>query len=89
MNGLPWNVQYKTGSECVIDSCLTSNEQFFSYIMARTNNCWWDDDDTCFVLNKRMYMDCIVLARWTNSPKIDIMCAHYADAEATMIWYYS
>jgi len=33
------------------DCCLTPNEQFFSCIMARTNNIWGDDDDdVCFEL---------------------------------------
>jgi len=29
---------------------LTPNEQFFSYIMARSSYIWWDDDDVHFVL---------------------------------------
>jgi hypothetical protein len=34
------------------DYCLTPNEQFFSYTMARTNYIQWDDDDIHFVLDE-------------------------------------
>jgi len=36
----------------VSDYSLMPNEQFFSYILARTSyTFWWDvDDDVCFVL---------------------------------------
>ena len=32
--------------------CLTQYEQFFSYIMARTSNIQWDDNDIRFVLDQ-------------------------------------
>jgi transglutaminase-like putative cysteine protease len=32
-------------SEWVRDHCLTPNEQFLSYIMARTSYIRWDDND--------------------------------------------
>ena len=38
--------------EWVSDNCLTSNEQFFSCIMARTIYILWDDDDINFVLDQ-------------------------------------
>jgi hypothetical protein len=40
-NNKPW----------VSDYCLTPNQQFFSYIMARTRlHFWWDDDEDRFAL---------------------------------------
>ena len=40
-NNKPW----------VSDYCLTPNQQFFSYIMARTSlHFWWDDDEVRFAL---------------------------------------
>ena len=36
-------------SGLVIDCCLMPNEQFLSYIMARTSYIRWDDDDVHFV----------------------------------------
>ena len=38
--------------EGVSDCCLTPNEQYFNYIIARTNYNQWDDDGICFVLEK-------------------------------------
>jgi hypothetical protein len=39
----------------VVDrGCLMPNEQFFSYIMARTSYIQWNyDDDVCFVLDQQ------------------------------------
>jgi len=35
------------------DYCLTPNEQFFSYIMARISYIQWNDDDVHFVLDQQ------------------------------------
>ena len=43
-------------SEWASDCCLMPNEQFFSYIMARTSYIWWDDD-VRFVLDQHAYLD--------------------------------
>jgi uncharacterized protein YcaQ len=56
--------------EWVSDYCLSPNEQFFSYIMARTSynfsaiswreqvTIWWDDDDNVhFVLDEHTELD--------------------------------
>ena len=39
----------------VRDCCLTSNELFLSYIMARTSYIWWDE--VSFVLDQQAYLD--------------------------------
>ena len=46
-------------SEWASDCCLTLNEQFFSYIMARTSYIDWNDDNGCFVLDLHvlLYLD--------------------------------
>jgi hypothetical protein len=44
-------------SEWVSDCCLEINEQFFSYIMARTSYIQWNDDDVCFLLDLHAYLD--------------------------------
>jgi hypothetical protein len=41
----------------VSDYCLTPNEQFFSYIMARTSYIQWNDDDARFVLDQHAEFD--------------------------------
>jgi hypothetical protein len=50
---------FKLNSEWVSDFCLTPNEQFFSYIMARTSYIQWndDDDDVQFVLDQHAELD--------------------------------
>jgi hypothetical protein len=48
----------------VSDCCLTPTQQSCSYIMARTVNSQWDDDDVIFFIF-------LVLAHWNNSPQID------------------
>jgi hypothetical protein len=35
--------------------CLRPDEQFFSYIMARTSYIWWDDNDVHFMLDQHSY----------------------------------
>jgi hypothetical protein len=39
------------------DYCLTSSEQFFSYIMARTSYIQRNDDDVGFVLDQNAVLD--------------------------------
>jgi hypothetical protein len=41
----------------VSDYCLTPNEQFFSYIMARKSYIQWDDDDVRSVLDQHAELD--------------------------------
>jgi len=43
--------------ELVSDCCSTPIQQFFSYIMARTGNNQWDDDDVRFVLDQHAELD--------------------------------
>jgi hypothetical protein len=50
-----------------------SNEQFFSYIMARTNYFQWNDDDVRFVLDQHAELNFyILLAHWNNSLRVDM-----------------
>jgi len=57
----------------VSDCCLTPNEQFFSYIMARTSYFQWNDD-VRFVLDQHAELDFyMVLAHWNNSPRVDML----------------
>ena len=44
--------------EWVHDCCLTLNEQFFSYIMARTRYIWWEENNVSFVLDQHALLDC-------------------------------
>jgi hypothetical protein len=44
-------------SEWVSDCCLMPTKQFFSYIMARTVNFQWDDDEVRFVLDQNAKLD--------------------------------
>ena len=39
------------------DYCLTPNEQFFSYIMARTSYIQWNDGDVRSVLDQHAELD--------------------------------
>jgi hypothetical protein len=39
--------------EWVSDCCLTPNELFFSYIMARTSYIRWDDNDISFIIDRQ------------------------------------
>ena len=39
-------------SKWVSDCCLAPNEQFYSYIMARTSYIQWNDGDVGFVLDQ-------------------------------------
>jgi len=48
------------------------NEQFFSYIMARTSFIQWNDVDVRFVLDQHAELDFLVLAHWNNSPRVDM-----------------
>jgi hypothetical protein len=41
----------------VSDCCLTTNEEFFSYNVARTSYIWWNDNDVCFVLDQPTLLD--------------------------------
>ena len=51
---------------------FNSNEQFFSYITARTSYFQWNDD-ICFVLD---------LAHWNNRPKVDMSLHSH-----TLFWF--
>jgi hypothetical protein len=42
------------------------NEQYFTYIMARTSYIRWDDDDVRFVLDKHIY--------WIFSDRVHVKC---------------
>ena len=53
------------------DCCLTPNEQFFSYIMARISCIPWKDDKDLFMSNTPNFIF-IVLAYWNKSPRVDI-----------------
>jgi hypothetical protein len=44
-------------SEWVTDYCLTPIQQLFSYIMERTVNFQWDDDEVHFVLDQYAELD--------------------------------
>jgi transposase len=39
------------------DCCLMPNEQFFSYVMARTSYIQWNDDDVRCVLDQHTELD--------------------------------
>jgi hypothetical protein len=41
----------------VSDCCLTTNEEFFSYNVARTSYIRWNDNDVCFVLDQPTLLD--------------------------------
>jgi hypothetical protein len=59
----------KDAAKWVSDCCLTPSQQLFSYIMARTNSfsmIWWYRQCT------RPTRIFIVLAHWSNSPRIDM-----------------
>ena len=56
----------------VSDCCLTPTQQSCSYIMAKTVNSQWDDDDVRFLLDQNaLFFIFLVLAHWNNSPRID------------------
>jgi len=56
----------------VSDCCLTPTQQSCSYIMARTVNFQWDDDDVRFLLDQNTFFFIfLVLVHWNNSPRID------------------
>ena len=44
------------------------NEQFFSYIMARTNPIQWDDDDVRFVLDQQASSKDFCISLTQHSP---------------------
>ena len=45
--------KFYTTNESGASGCsLMPNEQYFSYIMARTSYIWWDDNTLCFVLEQ-------------------------------------
>jgi len=48
------NRQFDSYSEWVSDCCLTPTQKFFSYIMARTINFQWNDDEVRFVLEEHI-----------------------------------
>jgi len=68
------------------DYCLTPNEQFFSYIMARTSYFlmrwrWWGP--LCTHDTNTLSWIFIVLAHWNNSPRVD-MSLH----SDTLFWFW-
>jgi hypothetical protein len=46
------------------------NELFFSYIMARTSQIQWYDDDVCFVLDQQLGFYSVI--HWNNSLWVDM-----------------
>ena len=62
-------------SKSVRDFCLTSNEQYFRYIRARTSCIQWNDHDVRFVLDQHNWIF-IWLALWNNSLLVDMSLQH-------------
>jgi len=57
---------YLDNIHIVSDDCLAPNEQFRSYILAWTRQCWWVDGVAfCWIFF-------IVIAHWNNSPHVDM-----------------
>ena len=51
MNGK--NKKFSKKIQILASGCITPNEQFFSYIMARTSNILWKYNNVPFVLDQQ------------------------------------
>ena len=73
---------------------LTSNEQFFRYIVARTSYIQWDDDDVHFLLDQHAWLDfycgtCSSLKQQSTVKHVVSLLTHYSDSKPIILCSYS
>jgi hypothetical protein len=61
----------------VSDCGLAPNEQYISYIMARTSYIWWDDDDAHFILALHTELD---------FHSANLLKLHSTDRHVALLW---
>jgi hypothetical protein len=72
--------------EWVSDCCLTSTQQFFSYLMARTSYFLWDGDEVRFALDQHAYFDLYSASSLKQQSAVGR--TYHPDSESTARGYY-